>query len=103
VDYFRIAITRELARSELPLSFGPFLSFLNEFLDKIGNDQSTSAIEMNAVGVKAPTIDPGDFVGAFAQHQSAESIAINDRNPNSVKARPGDFLTCADIASWRAI
>jgi hypothetical protein len=31
---------------------------------------------MDAVGVKAPAIDPGDFVGAFAQHQSAESIAI---------------------------
>jgi hypothetical protein len=56
---------RELARSELPISFGPFLSSLNEFFDKISSDQSTSTIEMDAVGVKAPAIDPGDFVGAL--------------------------------------
>jgi len=49
---------------------------LYELLDKIGNDQSTSAIEVDAVRVKAPAIDPGDFVRALAQHQSAKSITI---------------------------
>ena len=59
------------------------LSSLNEFFDKISNDQSTSTIEMDAVRMKAPAIDLGDFVGASAQHQSAESIAIERKKPTS--------------------
>ena len=71
----------KLAGPELSPSFRPCLSSLNEFLDKVGNHQSTSTIEMDAVAVKAPAIDPGDFVGALVQHQSAESIAIERKKP----------------------
>jgi hypothetical protein len=51
-------------------------SSLDEPLDKIRNDQSTSAIQMNAVRMETPVIDSGDFVRALAQHQSSESIAV---------------------------
>ena len=67
-----LPVMRKLGGSELPLSFGPFLSSLNEFFDKISNDQSTSTIEMDAVGVKAPAIDPGDFVGGFGAAPECE-------------------------------
>jgi hypothetical protein len=53
----------------------------NEFLDKIGDDQSTSAIEMDPVRVKLPAIDPGDFVRTLAQYHSAESISIKSKKP----------------------
>src|SRR5580658_8624757 len=51
-------------------------SSLDELLDKIRNDQSTSAIQMNAVRMETPVIDSGDFVRALAQHQSSESITV---------------------------
>jgi hypothetical protein len=52
------------------------LSSLDELLDKIRDDQSTSAIQVNAVRMETPVIDSGDFVRAFAQHQSSESIPV---------------------------
>jgi hypothetical protein len=78
-DYFPLA--RDTGVDETPAVRQCSLSFLDKLLDKIRNNQSTSAIEMNAVGVKVPAIDPGDFVRAFAQHQCAESIAIERKKP----------------------
>src|ERR1700743_2348216 len=31
---------------------------------------------MDAVGVKAPTVQPGDLVGSFAQHRNTEGATI---------------------------
>jgi hypothetical protein len=67
---------------------GPLL-LLNELLDEIGNDQPTSAIEMDAVRVEAPAIDLGDFVRALAQHQSAEGITIEGKKPKLCESATG--------------
>jgi hypothetical protein len=53
-DYGRVA--RDTGVDETPAVRQRSLSFLDKLLDKIRNNQSTSAIEMDAVGVKVPAI-----------------------------------------------
>ena len=33
-------------------------------------------VQVDAIGVKAPTVQPGDLVGTFTQHQNTEGITI---------------------------
>jgi hypothetical protein len=51
-------------------------SFLNKCADKIGDDQPTAAIQMNAVCMEEPAVHSGDFIRALPEHQRAECIAI---------------------------
>jgi len=64
------------------------LSFLDELLNKIRNNQPASAIQMNAVCVETPAVDSGDFVGALAQHQSADSITIERKKTKPCECAP---------------
>src|SRR5690349_21624665 len=86
LDYGRVA--RDTGVDEIPAVRLRSISFLDKLLDKIRNNQSTSAIQMNAVCVKTPAVESGDFVGALAQHQSADSITIERKKTKSCECAP---------------
>ena len=61
------------------MPFSLMFSSVDELLNEIGGDHSAAAIQMDAVGVKAPAVQLGDFVGAFAQHENAEGVAVEGK------------------------
>jgi hypothetical protein len=60
---------------------------VEEFLNEIGHDHSAAAVQMNAVGVKAPAIPLGDLVETLVQHTNTEGITIEGKEELKARAK----------------
>src|ERR1700736_4393235 len=76
----------------------PELSSVDEFLNEIGYDHPAPAVEMNAVGVKAPAIHLGDLIRTLVQHHNTESVTIKRKESKACKGATGRFH---DLCSHR--
>jgi hypothetical protein len=54
----------------------PSLSFVEESLNEICSEHSAAAVQMNAIGVKAPAIHLGHLIRALVQREDSESVTI---------------------------
>src|SRR6202011_1661297 len=76
----------------------PELSSVDKFLNEIGHDHSAPAVEMNAVGVKAPAIHLGNLIRTLVQHQNTESVTIKRKES---EGRKGATRRFHDLRSHR--
>ena len=67
-------------------------SSVNEFLNEIGRNHSSAAVQMNSVSVKEPSVHSGNFVGASTKNECAQSVAVQGKESKR-----------SQRASWRYV
>src|ERR1700758_284082 len=71
-----------ITRGEMSIRGSPvnlMVSSIDEVLNEIGGNHSAATVQVDTVGVKAPAIRLGDLVGALAQQEDAEGIAVEGK------------------------
>jgi hypothetical protein len=68
---------------------------VEKFLNEIGHDHSTAAVQMNAIAVKAPATHLGDLVGTLTKNENPEGVTIERKKSET---REGTTRRRQDLA-----